>query len=247
MKYIDSSHTYINDDGIEYTPVTKVVKSLEPYKNWDEIAQKFAKKHKRDVEDVKKEWKEEARKGNERGTKYHNEQEAKYVQLGKIEIDGNIYDIIHSPIQDDIKLAIPLQLTDNVYPELLIYSHKYKVAGQADLVEIRGGKIHITDYKTNKKIDLESYKHWKNGHEMLNYPVSHLMSCNFYTYALQINLYMCMLKSHNPELEVGDMKIKHVSISQDIFGEEYKEVLYDVPNLQKEAKTVLEYYANKNI
>lgn len=247
MKYIDSSHSYLNEKGEEYVSVTKLLKTLEPYKDWTKIATTYAKKHKKKVEDVQAAWKEEGRKSIEKGIAYHNKMEDFYVHTGKFNIDGKTYNVVHTPIKDDIKMAIPLKLDNNIYPELIVYSHRYKVAGQADLVEIINGKIRITDYKTSKEIKMESYMNWKKEHEMLKPPVNHLMNCNFNLYSLQINIYMYLLKTHNPDLKVGDMYIKHVKENTDVFASEpYKEELYKIPNLQKEAKQVLEYYANKN-
>lgn len=248
MKYIDSSHSYVSEKGEEYVSVTKLIKTLEPYKDWTKIAEKYAKKHKKTVEEVQALWKEEGRKAVEKGTRYHSEMEESFVKMGKVELDGNIYDVIHTPIEDDVKLAIPLTLGDSVYPELIVYSHRYKVAGQADLVEIYGGTMHITDYKTSKEIKMESFQNWKKEYEMLKAPVNHLMNCNFNTYSLQINIYMYLLKTHNPDLHIGKMNIAHVQENTEVFAEEpYKITLYKIPDLQREAKAVLDYHANKNL
>ncbi len=96
------------------------------------------------------------------------------------------------------------------------------------------GIIHVVDYKTSKEIKTESYKHWKNGHEMLLFPLGHLMNCNFTTYSLQLNIYMYLLKTHNVKLKVGDMEIHHIKDDELI--------VYKVPDLQKEARTLLEHH-----
>lgn len=234
MRYIDSSHSYVTEYGESYLPVTQLIKQYEPRKNWQEIAEKYAKKHKKTTEQVQAEWKEEGRKAIEKGLHFHDKMERLYVDRGSWEVDGVEYKVIHSPIIDDVKVAIPLKLEDGIYPEIIIYSDKYKISGQADLVEVAKGKMNIKDYKTSKEIKTESYKHWRTGHEMMLFPLSHLMNCNFYQYALQLNIYMSLLKSHNRKLKVGQMEILHVK--------DENVTVYPVPNLQKEAKTILEHY-----
>lgn len=236
MRYIDSTHSYVSDHGESYLPVTQLIKRYEPRKDWQEIAEKFAKKHKRTVEDVQAEWKEEGRKAISKGLTYHAKMEQLYVDRGTCTINGESYKVIPSPLIDDVKVAIPLKLEDGVYPEIIVYSDKHKISGQADLIEIVKGKINIKDYKTSKEIRTASYKHWRHGHEMMLPPLGHLMNCNFFQYALQLNIYMALLKTHNKKFKVGDMEILHVvDINSD-------PIVYEVPNLQKEAKSLLEHY-----
>ena len=239
MKFIEQPHSYITDSGEQYLSVTSLIKKYEPYKDWDQIAAKYAKKHKRDVEEVRAEWKEEGRKGIERGIAYHALKEQEYVSQGVVDIEGTGYPVIFSPMEDGVKLAIPLKLEDGIYPEIIIHSNKYKVGGQADLVEVRGGQIHVKDYKTSKSIDRESFKNWQGKYEMLLPPVGNLMNCKYYTYGLQINIYMYLLRQHNPHLNVGNMEIHHVK--------ENSVDIISVPNLQKEARAVLEDYYEQQV
>lgn len=234
MKYIDESHSYINDEGEKYTSVTTLIKKYEPKKDWDAIAQKYAKKKKRPVEEVQAEWKEESRKSIEKGLLYHAKKENELITKGSVNIEGVDYKVIHTPAEDGVKLAIPLNLDDGVYPELIVYSHKYKIGGQADLVEIVDNKINIKDYKTSKEIKLESFKNWRGEHEMLLHPVNHLMNCNFYTYGLQLNIYMYLLKTHNRAFDIGTMEIQHIKDDEII--------LHTVPNLQREARALLDHH-----
>ncbi len=238
MKFIEKGHSYITDSGEEYTSVTGLIKQYEKKKDWQEIAEKYAKKHKKDVEQVQAEWREEGRKAIEKGVNYHNKMESEYVARGSVTIGEKVYEVIPSPMEDGVKVAIPLKLSDGIYPEIIVYSDKYKVSGQADLVEVLDGVINIKDYKTSKEIKTESYKHWKTGHEMLLPPLGHLMNCNFVTYALQLNIYMYLLKSHNRKLKIGDMIIHHIKIDED----KVDLIPYLVPNLQKEARVLLEHH-----
>jgi hypothetical protein len=235
MKFIDEGHSYVTDHGEKYLSVTSLIKQYEPKKDWDKIASNYAKKHKRDVEEVKAAWKEEGRKGIERGTAYHTKMESEYVDRGSGQIDGVEYPVIPSPLIDGIKLAIPLKLSDGIYPEIIVYSDKYKISGQADLVEVANGLINIKDYKTTKKIDTESFKNWKGQYEKLLHPLGHLMNCKHVTYSLQINIYMYLLRKHNPKLKIGNMEIHQIK-------EDGAINYIAVPDLQKESRTILEHY-----
>lgn len=243
MKFIEDIHKYVDGDD-EYTPVTYFIKKFEPYKNWREIAEKFAKKHKRTVEDVLAEWDKTKNDAAKKGTLYHADQEQKLLNEQGIVRDNYQVKVAHTPTLDGIKEDLSIKLEDNnIYPEKMIWSHKYRICGTADLVEVYGGKIHIKDYKTNKKLDFESYSHPLKGKEKLNPPVGHLDNCNFNIYQLQLNLYMFMLLQQNRSLKIGTMTILHVRFDENDNPIEQIEV--PVTNLQNEVKSMLEYYLNK--
>lgn len=256
MRFIDSTHSYLNDQDEHYTSVTTLIKKYEPHKDWDEIATKYAKKVKKTVEEVKAEWAKAGHDAVTRGTAFHNKMEDQYIKAGIWKIEDVDCAVHSSPIIEGIKKARPLKLDQGIYPELLVYSHNYKVAGQADLVEVVKNTIHIKDYKTSKEIKKESHKHWKNGHEMMCYPLNNFMNSNFWHYSIQLNLYMYMLKAHNPNLKIGTMTILHIIPHKDmIVGdlwdgdpkkanyEDWDEIVeYKVPDLQKDVKRLLEHF-----
>lgn len=251
MKFIEETHSYINDNNELYTSVTTLIKKYEPEKDWNEIATKYAKKVKKTLEEVKAEWAKAGLDAVTKGTAFHNKMEDKYTKAGIWKVEG-VDCIVHgSPIEDGVKYARSLKLDQGIYPELLVYSHNYRLAGQADLVEVVNGKINIKDYKTSKEIKKESYKHWKNGYEMMKHPLNNIMNSNFWHYAIQLNLYMYMLRAHNPNLKVGTMTILHVIDHPAIISEDelkstpegWTEVVeYPAPDLQKEVKNLLEHY-----
>jgi ATP-dependent exoDNAse (exonuclease V) beta subunit len=243
IKYVDSTHIYFNENGDEYTSVTRLVKKYEPYKDWDEIAKNYAKKHKKDVEEVKAQWKKAKDDSIDRGHSYHKDQEAKYPE-GPITIGDKTTYVYTSPLVDDVKVSKDLKnLPDGIYPELIVYSDRYKVAGQADYVEKYNNTLIVHDYKTNKVIEEESYKHWKTGHRMMSPPLNNLMDSNYWHYALQLNIYMFFLKSHNPGCSIGDMILKHYGHDLDFWGNP-KIKNYTLPNLQSDVKRMLDHYAS---
>jgi ATP-dependent exoDNAse (exonuclease V) beta subunit len=70
-----------------------------------------------------------------------------------------------------------------VYPEFLI-SYKFpnglKVSGQIDLLIKDGYDIFILDYKTNDKIEKQSYFDRKTkSYQMMKYPLNNIMDTNY--------------------------------------------------------------------
>ena len=132
---------------------------------------------------------------------------------------------------------------DGVYPELLMHriseDGKLRVAGQADLIIIENGNIHIIDYKTNAKIDKSSYYNPATKQkQMMQYPVNNLQDCNYYHYNLQLSLYAWMLKKAHPELTVKSLTIIHIDHKD-------KTTFYDLPYLEKDVERMLAYYKGK--
>lgn len=242
MKFIEDIHKYIDGDK-EYMPVTYFIKTFEPYKDWDKIAAAYAKKHNRTKEDVKAEWEANKNKAAVKGTKYHAQQEQALLNDGRTYVNNTLCEVANVVMIGGVKEETTLALENNkVYPEKMIWSKKYGICGQADLVQVVDNKIYIKDYKTNKKLDFESFNHPRTGKEKLKSPLTHLDCCNFNIYQLQLNLYMYMLLQQNRHLKIGDMTIIHVIFENDVvMGTR------DVPvqNMQKEVKAMLEYHLNK--
>lgn len=246
MKFIESTHTYLNKENVPYLSVTSILKKLEPVKNWDAIAEAYAKKNNMTLQEVQAKWQKEKDDSIVRGKKYHAAEEASILGLtfaavmkNEVEVGIPIYG---SQIINGEKKSDSLQLTEGVYPELMLWLDEAKLAGQADRVEIVGNRINIIDYKTNKKIDLTSWKDRYGKTEKLSYPCNHMDNCNFSIYSLQLNFYAYMIKQHNPKLRLGKMTIKHVKFSVD--GEVEKVIDISVPNRQKEVKDIIDFLSN---
>ena len=89
--------------------------------------------------------------------------------------------------QGDIDL---MKYTDNaIFPELLIYNHKYKLAGQVELVEKIDKDIWISDYKTCKKISNEAFRG-----ETMHAPLDVISNTNYNHYLMQMSTYGWMLE-----------------------------------------------------
>jgi hypothetical protein len=156
-------------------------------------------------------WKRNSEESCAKGTEHHSIMEeecrkqpsdylARYGFKGEFVLGG-----------EDIDLSI-----DNAaYPEIILHrisaDRKLRIAGQADLVVIEGGKyLTVLDYKSSKTIDKKS---WFNPasrtHAMMLPPINTLQDCNFTHYSLQLSLYAWMILKQHPSLQVKALKIIH--------------------------------------
>jgi dihydroxyacetone kinase len=243
MKFYEDVHKYIDNEQ-EYTPVTYFLKTFEPWKDWDAIAEKKAKKLGISKEELLAQWNEKKTKAAEKGTAFHKKMEGEYLSA----VDGiTVCDtkclVSYVDTVEGVKEDNSMKLEDNtVYSEKMIWSEKYGLCGTADLVEVVNGKINVKDYKTNAKLDWESWKHPILGSAKLRFPVNMLDDCNGNIYQLQVNTYMYMLLQKNRHLKMGEMEILHVIFNED-GSHEIKP--YKVKNLQKEVKAMLETFKEK--
>ena len=241
MRFYEQSHKYIEND-IEFTPVTYFLKSFQPYVDWDKEAEKKAKKLKITKEELLKQWEDKRNKAAEKGTKFHKRMENKYVSDEQVIVDNTACVVSSIATIEGVKDDNSMKLENNtVYSEKMIWSPKYKICGTADLVEVVDGKINVKDYKTNEKLDFESWKHPILGSKKLKMPVQHLDDCNGSLYQLQINIYMYMLLQQNRHLKLGKMEILHIVFDPED-EEQFKIVTHDVKNLQKEVKTMFDVF-----
>lgn len=78
-------------------------------------------------------------------------------------------------------------------PELLVYNHQLKLAGQIDLTEIMFSNntvyFQVYDYKTNHKIDRE------NDFQKMKFKSAELDDCSYNHYNLQLYLYCKLLEN----------------------------------------------------
>lgn len=176
----------------------------------------------------------------ERGTSIHEVQEnlfynqdakiKKYVGGGKFDIKKGYY---------------KLDLDRAVYPEFLIsydFDDYLKVAGQIDLIVKDGNEITIIDWKTNKKIDQESYfdRNTKKR-QMMKFPLDNIQDCNFYHYTLQLSLYAYLLQNINPKFKIKKLVIIH-------FDHDGNETEYQCEYLKEDvARMLLHYRRDKKI
>ena len=185
-------------------------------------------------------WKDENLKSVARGNKFHKLMGDTLCRNLSVNVDGHDLVVNITKTENGVKLAKSLKLEPGIYPELIIYLDSVEVAGQADYIEVVDGRINIKDYKTNKEIKTKGFVDWKGVEEKLKAPLSHLGNCNYNLYCLQLNTYMYMLLKHNPKLKMGKMELLHIKFDEK--DNPVEEVIYRVPNMQKEVKNLMAYW-----
>ena len=134
-----------------------------------------------------------------------------------------------------------LDLEKGVYPEFMI-SYKsddgiLRIAGQLDLLIKDGNDIIVIDYKTNKKLEKESfYNRFTKSRTMMKFPMDNIMDCNFYHYTLQLSLYAYLLQKINPNFNIKRLVLIHIDHSNHITEHECDYLKSDVETMLKHYK-----------
>jgi ATP-dependent exoDNAse (exonuclease V) beta subunit len=220
FKASDHSYTSIDDNDIKWVSVTKLVSNFKEPFDAEGVAAKVSKNKKskwygKTAKEIQAAWKEESERAMELGTFYHNQREADLCSLASIEKEGVTLPIYIPIEKDGVKHAPDQKLSPGIYPEHMVYLKSAGICGQSDLVEVVGDKVNIIDYKSNKKIETESFVNWEGLSKKMLFPVNHLDDCNYYHYALQLSIYMYIILKHNPKLKPGNIYIHHVTFEQE--------------------------------
>lgn len=269
VKFIPETHKYVSvreGEDIHWISVTTLIGKLKQPFDKEKVASRSSRSKKSKwfgmtPQEIIGAWEAESQRAISVGNWYHNQREEDILGLETLERHGKEVPIIQ-PIEDPegYKIAPSQRLKDGVYPEHFVYMKSIGVCGQADLVEVVDGKVHITDYKTNKEIKESSYVNWEGMSQKMNFPVSHMDDCNLNHYNLQLSLYMYMMLKHNPKLRAGDMIIQHVMFEKKDEDENGYPILaetdqgepvikeikrYSLPYLKEEVQNII-HWLNEN-
>lgn len=255
LKFTAHNHKYTSADDINWLSVTNLISNFKQPFDAETIASKVAKSKKSKwygmtPTEIKEAWKSEAKRATDLGTWYHNQRENDICGLDNMERHGTTVPIFKPIEVEGVKHSPNQKLINGVYPEHMVYLKSVGICGQSDLVEVIDGKVHITDYKTNKEIKVEGFTNWEGVSQKMSPPVSHLDDCNLNHYALQLSMYMYIILKHNPRLNPGILTIHHILFEEagrDRFDNPISAldshsnpivtdvVQYDLPYLKKEA------------
>jgi hypothetical protein len=267
LQFTAHNHKYTSEEDINWLSVTSLISNFKQPFDADTIANKTSKSKKSKwygmtPEEIKAAWKAEANRATTLGTWYHNQREGDICSFENMERHGTTIPIFKPIEKEGIKYSPNQKLKDGVYPEHMVYLKSAGICGQSDLVEVVDGKVHITDYKTNKEIKVEGFVNWEGKSQKMSFPVSHLDDCNLNHYALQLSMYMFIILKHNPKLSPGILTIHHILFEEagrDKFDNPISAldndgnpivtdiVQYDLPYLKKEAIDLIHWLEeNKN-
>jgi len=262
----ESLDSNLDKESTKWTSVTSFISLFKSKFNAKAQAKKSAK-NKRSKwygmkeKDILAAWNGESERAMGLGNWYHGQREKDLLEFETIERHGVEVPII-KPIEDGkgIKIAPDQKLSEGVYPEHLVYLKSAGLCGQADLVEVINGQLHITDYKTNKEIKDKGFTNWEGITTKMFNPISHLDDCNLNHYTLQLSLYAYIIKKHNPKLKVGKLTIQHVKfkiakvddngypVSKIVNGEPVVDEVksYELKYLKNEVRSIIMWLKDKH-
>jgi hypothetical protein len=120
-----------------------------------------------------------------------------------------------------------------VWPERILFSEEYELAGMSDLIiDIDDVYFDVLDHKTNRVFNFFN----PYGYETLHKPFDHLQSCQWSIYTLQLSVYAYMY-----ELEFPKRKCRQIVI---LYWDKVKETFekIHVMYLKHEAKKLIEMH-----
>jgi hypothetical protein len=267
LKFTAHDHKYRSEDDIDWLSVTSFISNFKQPFESDKIAKKCSTNKKSKwygmtPEDIKAAWKSEAKRATDLGTWYHNCRESDICGLTDMERHGITVPVFKPIEKEGVKYSPNQKLVDGVYPEHMVYLKSAGICGQSDLVEVIDGKVHITDYKTNKEIKVESYTNWEGVSQKMNSPLNHLDDCNLNHYALQLSIYLFIILKHNPKLNPGTLTIHHI-LFEEAGRDKYDNpitaldsngdpivtdvVVYDLPYMKKEAIAMINWLQDNKV
>lgn len=206
----------------EFDCVSHVVENFCPKFDTKKQAEKYAKAHNKDVNEVLTMWTKTGIDACESGTNAHAYGEWNFYNTVGIEIpEGDAKDVDkkifeNSYIKTEKDLAVDdvwkwLKTTHKnfklipVAAENIMINKELRYAGTFDLLylmEKEDGTFGfiIFDYKTNK--DLYNIFKGRNGVEKMLFPFNNIMNCAVAHYMCQLNLYQLALENIFPDIPI---------------------------------------------
>lgn len=183
LQFDPESHTYTLDGNRKLTSVTTVIETYFPSFNPDDAIRKMKRKGTHPLaskppEEIKQIWEEKKLNSQAAGTRMHAAIEAHLK--GEPVSD-------HDEVLRFVDAIHPSQLGNVVTTEWAIYDEEWGIAGTLDALFRKGDWFLLADWKRSK---IKNANRWESA---LN-PISHLQSCNYEKYSLQLSLYRLILE-----------------------------------------------------
>lgn len=190
-------------------------------------------------QDILESYKKSAEESCARGTEIHAQMENLFYEKDNNHIKkyagGGKFDVKKGDYRLDVDRAI--------YPEFLIsyaFDEYLKVSGQLDCLILDGNDVTIIDWKSNRKIDKESYydRNTKKR-QMMKFPLDNIQDTNFWHYSLQLSTYAYLLQKINPKYKIKKLALIH-------FDHDGNETEYEVDYLKEDVARMLLHYRKQN-
>lgn len=185
----------------------------------------------KEQERLKIEWQETSTQSSTEGTIEHDKREQD-IKANGYTFNGKFFE--YNPDKNILNVTVNDRI---VIPECLVWNHDLMLGGLADIFLFDKGKIIVQDYKTNAKIEYESFKRKK----MLGV-CKRLMDTNFSHYSLQLRIYQEMAIRLRPEFKKGSNTI--ILTSSVRHGRENDELI-ECCKVEKEVNDIFDELKNK--
>ena len=221
IKFDAASHTYADLSGNSLISVSRMISLYKPpFDPGGHITRAVANREGKTPKEVKDGWEKMKNDASDMGHDFHSQAES-YIKTGVIS-EGTYKDVV----EQFSKISFPGPLKS----EIMLFSPTYKLAGTCDVLSMIDDKnLELSDFKTNKRIRLKSKYKTK-----LLHPLDHYDECEINNYAVQLNLYKFMLEEHG--FKVHKITLYHIN------PETRKIDTYDIPNIKKDIKKLLDHY-----
>ena len=190
--------------GKIYKSVTTTLSSIEPHFDAEGVSLAITKQ----LDSVKQEryigmnqtqildyWQMLNDEANEYGTKVHNIME-KYLLANKWYYPKDDEEGQFEQKVIDSYLSLKIDEGCAMWPERILFSEKYELAGMSDLiVDINDVFFDVGDYKTNRVFNF----HNPFGNETLLKPFDYMQNCQWSIYTLQLSVYARMYELEFPK------------------------------------------------
>ena len=205
------NHTYLKN-GKYLTSVTSLIAKFKNEFDSDYWSKKTALRDNKSQEQVLKEWSDKAKKSCEIGTAIHKIFEdyvdKKYSVVNEnltfdfLELENSYYEDFTHKKNTAIRFIQDFFIKERLIPmftEYIVYNNF--IAGQVDCIcKNKQGEIFIIDFKTNDKIETNSY-----GKNLKGY-LKDIPDASFYHYSLQLSIYKKLFKE-----EVKGLYLIHIT------------------------------------
>lgn len=245
--FIEDGHYYLCNGKRVGISTTGLIAQYEQEFDSDTISQQVANKKGVSQKEVLEEWRIENLHSTIKGSFIHEfaqslwegkEYKFDYSKVPK-EIDMN-------RLKNDIAKLIPQAINfyndyKNTYEligcEIYLGDEDYDECGATDqmMLNKNTGEIVIIDYKTNKKIEYESF-----GHKKMLIPLQEFDDCNYIHYSFQLNDYKYKFEK-NTNLKVSETFIVYFNINADNY-----EIIKPL-NIENKVKEILKIRRVKNM
>lgn len=238
--FIEDGHYYLCNGKRVGISTTGLISQYENHFDSETISQQVANKRGISQQEVLEEWRIENLHSTIKGSMVHEFAQSLW--------EGKEYVFDYSKIPKEIDIDRLKSDINKLIPQAINFYNDYKdmyeligcevYLGDEDFDECGAtdqilynkytGGIAIIDYKTNKKIEQESYKHQK-----MLIPLNKFDDCNYVHYSLQLSGYKFKFEK-NTKLKVDETFIVYFNINADNYE------IIEPLNMEKEVKEILE-------